>query len=525
MITTSKTGHSVIIEGPKSKLDELKSQIRQFLKLSSPIQSHLFIDLQQVANLPSLIPSNQITIKEAFSKKQPDVVLTAKAQNFMNVFGKSKEEEIKLPELPEAPMSLPEVRAKYQIQIREQRATLIIPENERSIVKTVKKYYDSARTQINPNRFQIALEQSNSFIFKIEKLDQTGQIDVMKIGDKLTEDQFINTLPRLLRLANTVEDLPYLSSFKKKAAQYLLASLPSPPTLPLNKIPEFHCEFIGQDYEIPSIDKFTEFTIQIPIYNATFLIEIFCEVLEEKEICNFVRDFFDQKTVYILSILSPFPVAFEYLEKNRMVQLTFADTSIASAHFIYQQVEFALKLFEKLPRYQATLINVDSLYYDAKRFLGISEKYGLSVIRGEDYDINGPAASFNVWILLNKTLQQDDSIIQKLDDEFRTIYEDIQMFLCDQCNHYFSKGYGGQCVRVEHFGERIPFDDGLMEHVTQVSDDYNIRTVNYSCCGEIDIDDSIGCCDMVFPHGHLPQKKDGQIISLSQFRTCHFQPQ
>ncbi|OHT06966.1 hypothetical protein TRFO_24842 [Tritrichomonas foetus] len=546
MISTSSSGRSVIIEGPKDSLNKLKKKLQTLLHSPDEIGENVFIELQTV--FKSLGPSSCVRttsdIMNAHLNKEK-VIYTNRAKEFLKKLGHNQDdakedEDLTIPEIPRGNLTLDEVKAKFGFkEIRSNVYEILIPDELSQNLLKAKRMMQNGEN-VESNRFSCledpADEQSILYNFD-HKIDpknvKNNTVVVRRSGRDKDEAHFIYTSLRLLRLYERENEGPVLNKFKRRVSNYLKniinSNSYSEPFDPL-KVPEFHTELIGKDILIPPVEHFTKFPVKLPIFETTFLIETFCEFQDKKHKCNFSKEFLDHKTIYLLSLLAPLPVALEYNNYENTATMTFADCSIpaanqndnaidqtgevVSAEFIYNQVSLAVNCFSRLPKITATFHNVDSFYFMPGNLFKISDQLDMPIVRGLDNNINGVSASFVVWAVPSSP---NDPKIEELNQFLKEQYDLIQLYFCDQCKKPYSKGFGGECSLTEHCGEQVRFDDGLLEHSTP-SLDGDIITVKYTCCGEVQ-KFSPGCNDMVFPFGHQmlidPASHNG--ISSSQF--------
>lgn len=527
MIKQLNSDHSVTIKGSKEELDNLKRKIANLLGINGPIGDNLFIELQSVFKA---LRNEQgqpytISVEEAFKRQNKKVEYTDNCKHFLSILGNKDEQQIELPKPPIGELSFEDVKSRFGFE-RDPKATrwyyINVPAELAETLKIVKKYYQPNEKE---NRFSIKedKENPNSIIYNFE-IASKDKIKLRRYVSDTDDEHFIFTALRLLCFYQSKNAGPILNLFKVRAANYLLNCLPSPTNLPLNKIPEFHCEFIDVDYGIPPIELFFKNPVRISVYQATFLIEIFCEIQESINKCSFDKPYLSHKHIYLLSILSPLPVAFEYISSDLNVELTFADTSIASADFIFNQVKFAMGIFSNLSQFYASFDNVDSLYWSSEKFITVYDRLGFSIVRGTDKNPTGKAATFEVWSILSKPEGSDGFQAQKdsIEHECSEIFDEIKLYKCDQCDQWFSHGFGGECSFCEHTGVRAPFPDTnemeKIEYVKEGNQLIPVKSVYYTCCGEKP-ENAPGCSEMVFPFGHKERVDDkGNQVSCSFYR-------
>ena len=509
MITTkSDSGSSITVEGPRAMIDNLKKKLRRLLKADKEIGDNIFIELQSEFRS---ISTSYNTGKDKSAEEAP--TFSEKSKNFLRALG-HKEEEVKasLPKIPTGAMTLDEAKAKFGfVEKGANRFLISIPETQKATVQSVKNFYNS-----NPKepRFSFIEDKfnDNSITYFFELLDD-GNVLVRRSKLDTDEYHFVFTTLRALCLFALKNADPFINRFRSRAALYLkygLSSIPEPFN-PL-RIPEFHCELIDKEYDIPPLKDFVKHSFSIPIFQALFLIEIFCEFQNKNHRCNFDKEFLNHKTIYLLSILAPLPVAFEYVSTDNTVTISFADCGIASASFVYNQLILALKIFPKLPLATFGFQNVDSVYLTPGNLFKISDDLEIAIMRGVDFNISGPCASFYIWAIPNSL---DNSQVEQLEAKLKTMYNDVQLFMCAHCEKLFSIGYGGECSISAHIGNQIKFPDGQYEHVNQDIDGEYI-TVNYECCGEVE-KYSPGC-NLIVYNDHLKAvNKDGIPLSTSGF--------
>ncbi|KAK8842613.1 hypothetical protein M9Y10_025472 [Tritrichomonas musculus] len=527
MIHRQNTDHSITIEGSKEVLDKLKEKISNLLGIRDSIGDNLFIELQSVFKPLKNEQGEPLTIsaKEALQSLNKTPEYTDNCKNFLQALG--NKEKPKLPKPPVGSLTFKEVLEKFGIQNPSERKVIIkVPDELKETLKNVKRYHEP---DDNEKLFSILEDQGNtkSFVYKFEIISD-NEVRIYRYFADKDDKHFIYTSLRLLCFYQAKELGPVLNLFKERAASYLINCLPAMPDKPLNQVEEFHCELIDIDYEIPPVELFFKNPVRISVYEAIFLIEIFSEIQDKHQRCNFDKPFLTIKTVYLLSILSPLPVAFQYIDKDRNVELTFADTTCASADFIFNQVKFAMGIFSRLPQFSAYFSYVDSIYWPSEKFITINEKIGLAIVRSTDTNRAGKTACFQVWSLLNKPIVGNDlSQVNILKQELHKIYDEIKLYRCDQCNQWFSTGFGGECVITEHPGFRIEFEDThqmeKIEYVQEGGKLVEMKFVNYSCCGEKP-ENAPGCYEMLFPNGHLKKEENGKEISCSDYKDNIFNP-
>lgn len=533
MIKHLNSDHSITIEGSKEKINDFKKKIAKLLKIEGTIDDNLFIELQSVFK-PRLNEQGErynISKEEAFKRQNKKVEYTDNCKRFLAALGNKDEQQLELPTPPIGNLSFEEVKKKFGFEKDTRPRTYIInvPADLTDTLQVVKKAYQPDEKE---NRFSIKedVANPNSINYNFEVVSN-DKLKVRRFNTDTDDQHFVYTSLRLLRFYQSQDSGPILNLFKERAASYLINCLNSPTDLPYAKIPEFHCELIEKNYDIPPIELFFKNPVRITIYQASFLIEIFCEIQDKSQKCNFSKTYLSHKDIYFLSILSPLPVAFEYIDSTADVELTFADTSIASADFIFNQVRFAMKIFDKLPQYYSTFFLVDSVYWPSEKFITVHERLGFAIIRGTDKDSTGKAATFPVWAILNKP--NDQSQIDAIKREMSEIYDEIKLYMCDQCSQWFSHGFGGECVIYEHMGSRVPFPDGefqgQMEKIDYVRDDDSgqiipVKSFYYECCGEKP-ENAPGCQEMLFPFGHIEKVNEaGQQITCSGFADQFYFP-
>lgn len=533
MIYHQNSNHSITIEGSKEEINNLKQKISRLLGTGDPISDNLFIELQSVfkAQLNKQGQPYTISVEEALKVQNKKPESTNNCINCLKILGNKEVQKIELPRPPIGDLPFDEVKNKFGfIPCNNPREYEInVPEDLIETFKLVKKSY---LPDEKGSRFSVKEDENDpkSILYNFEAISN-NKIKVRRSFADKDDEHFVYTALRCLCFYQSKSAGPILNLFKRQAAYYLLNCLPEPTDLPLNKIPQFHCEFIDQpDVRMPPVELFSKNPVRITVYQAMFLVEIFCETQDKYQKCNFNKPFLDRKTVYLLSILSPLPVAFELKKADTNVELTFADTSFASADFIFEQVRFAMGIFSKLPQFSASFNAVDSIYWPSEKFITVNERLGFSIIRGFDSISTGKAGTFQIWSILNKPLTDNDhSQLDAIKKECSTIYNEIKLYMCDQCDEWFSDGFGGECVIYEHEGNRTFFPGTQeMERVEEVQEGsqlVNMVTVYYECCGEKPLN-APGCCAMVFPSGHKQKLNDeNQPITCSSYAENVYIPE
>ena len=241
-------------------------------------------------------------------------------------------------------------------------------------------------------------------------------------------------------VANEEENLPQ----KRRAIDYLKNCLEIPPEKvdDPTSIEEFHPELIGKQCEVPPIENFTQLPIRLPFFHAAFLVECFAldQELSEQSSCN--KRFAREKTIYQLLLIAPLPVAFEIDPKTKETVLTFADTNVASAKLIHDQVVFAQGIFV-VKSIGAMFQKVDVRRFRLKKIQKISEKLGCAVLRSMDMETYLDAGNVMLYILPSKFGQiPRNKIKMVLDSEF----EEIQLFKCAKCGREFSLKSKEKCL-------------------------------------------------------------------------------
>ncbi|KAH0791638.1 hypothetical protein GPJ56_004485 [Histomonas meleagridis] len=391
---------------------------------------------------------------------------------------------------------------KYNIESNDgKRYTLTYGENEAA---TIDKTFNGK------NRYVVHEDNtdSNSLIYMFDLDSANKKIKIRRSPKDKNDTHFYTTSLSLLGLYSSNKIV--LNSFTKRAASYLSFSLENPfeftDDVDVSTIPEFLPDLIGKVYDPIEISSFTKLTFTIPIPKAIFIIEIYATNQPEEEKCNFNKIFMDKKYVYTLSILGTFPVLFEL--NGSSVNLSFADTSIATAETIKGQVELALNIFNNVKMDIARFINVDAFNYDIGYAQKMSRELGYALIRGDNIENEQSLGSFMIWCVPSAPGPEARN---KFEEKCRKDYEEIKMYLCSKCCKYISKGYSGECFLQEHLGEKIPFDDGKMEQ-TEYTPDGEITLVKYSCCGQIPkFMEAEGCSKMVFPCHMMTEQSPSQL--------------
>lgn len=252
---------------------------------------------------------------------------------------------------------------------------------------------------------------------------------------------------------------PRLTLFQQRCATYL-SICPEFPIYDLSdtsKVPELQPDKLGKEIEIPSIEQFTHepMTIDLPI--AIFLLEIFGTNQSKAEKCSINKEFMKSKKLYRLCLLPEYPVCIESIGGNK-AKLTFADTNIADAKTIKNQVAFALNVFSSVRVVSAQIINVDeSLNLDSIQKL--SDEINMALIRS-DVQESDSKFSFVIYGVPSLPGRKYRKIFE---DKVRTLFESNQLWECTNCHKIIRNSTRNvECVTVDEANnnEEIVFLNG-----------------------------------------------------------------
>lgn len=251
------------------------------------------------------------------------------------------------------------------------------------------------------------------------------------------------------------------------ALSYLRNAIDIPPQKIENpaEYPELHSELCNQDYEIPSIDQFDKFKMPVNPLQASFLIEIFCPNQQSTEKASYVKQYMTTKTVYTLLLIAPLPVCFEIDPTTQYCVISFADTTIASAQMIQEQVKFALGIFTAKICY-ASFNNVDCLQFSLESTQQLSESLDCAVLRSPNSSVSEGSGQFFLYFLPNVFGQAERSRIKnKVSTD---VYPSIQLFQCENCHKYVSQNSKEECfiAHPENPNEDMVFDSHTLTGIS-----------------------------------------------------------
>jgi len=95
---------------------------------------------------------------------------------------------------------------------------------------------------------------------------------------------------------------------------------------------------------------------------------------------------------------------------------------------------------------------------------------------------------------------------RSVNNQFQRLYDQYALRFCSQCYSLYIENDGTKCVENYHRGKRIPLEDDPDEmEVIEFDEETNepITIWNYTCCGEVCVEDHDGCAQRTNPsHKH-----------------------
>lgn len=338
---------------------------------------------------------------------------------------------------------------------------------------------------------------------KIHTYFEDGKFSV-RFGNLLKTEKKSEVITATLKalgftvLDDTVQLDIVLSDKQRSAAPFLRFSCENPGDKLDIATPEFRPDVYGKMKELPRISQFTKCAMQITTLCANFILECYCDNLEEEEKHRLNKRFMQEKTRYTLCILEPMPVAFELA--NGMVNVTFADTDVLSAEEIRKQVEFSMiALVKTIKLINITFKNIDCKNDPISEVKAFVRRTGHAILLSDLYDVwttNMPVGTFQVMILPNTPAAVVREDIWR---DMHKLFDQLRVYQCTGCHGFYSGGKNkacndGDCITgYIHLGERIPFeDDGEEVHEVYNADGSVDYYEYWSCCGER-LRDDVGC--------------------------------
>lgn len=210
--------------------------------------------------------------------------------------------------------------------------------------------------------------------------------------------------------------------------------------------PELHEELSDKEYPIPPIDEFNKLEMNVTLPMASFLVEIFCPDQSETEKYCYEKQFFKKKTIYKLLIYASLPVSIEpVFAPNNQPQsciIKFADTQIASAQVICDQIKFAIKIFYAKVCY-AVFKNVDIDHFKKSYLDKISRELDCAFLKTPNYYVYENRGCFYMYVLPNQFGEEARNKIRLvLQDVFTT----VQVFQCENCSKLVTNDNQERCV-------------------------------------------------------------------------------
>jgi len=243
---------------------------------------------------------------------------------------------------------------------------------------------------------------------------------------------------------------------------------------------------------------FTELPMEIDIIQASLLVEVMCGSIPPPKRCQLEKDFFENKTVYELSILVPLPVAFEF--KASKVIASFKSFSWVSATEARKQVEFALGIFNLCTITKISFFYIDYAgALDSTVFRELSNNTKIIFVKEKIVEDPKFFGGFSIRALIPKGKENEEYrsvFLQRINIIARSLY----VFKCDICKDLFSESIKSSCTNIFHSGQKVPFENGKMRKKFD-----GVEKERWTCCGIRDIDDK-GCESHEHPC-HIPSKE------------------
>lgn len=243
---------------------------------------------------------------------------------------------------------------------------------------------------------------------------------------------------------------------KYKALSYLKNCFDIPPT----KIddptlyPELLSNLSDKNYAIPPIGEFNKLEINVHCLMASFLVEIFCPNQLPDEQYRYEKRFFQQKTIYNLLIYASLPVSIETVVNNTnntsYCVIKFADTEIASAQVIHDQVMFALKTFQSTKTCCALYNQVDIEPLKPSYLKKLSDEFDCAFLKTSDFNVYENRGNFYLYVLPNQFGQEPRRKIHLI---LQNLFSNVQLFQCDKCRKLITSSNQEECV-IQSFDEQ-----------------------------------------------------------------------
>lgn len=267
----------------------------------------------------------------------------------------------------------------------------------------------------------------------------------------------------------------------------------------------------------PDINSFIVDVRRIPAVVASFIIELFHVSKENPHHVNkcMVRD-----SVHM--IYCPIPVYVRFLfNDDSTVSLKIANFSFLPANEVLKLLTALINSISDLPLMVTHFKDVDVEGFEndiIHSFAHKNRKDNQAVIlKSEDrLSDDGTYRSFDLYAaFLN---EPNDQILKNYHDSCEKIYFSIARRECLECHQIVSDAQkNDECVSYVHEGNRIPFDDGQMEHQSEDENGKPITLVRYSCCPEIEsvLDDPMSGCIAV-QHGNHKTARNSDLSSWTE---------
>ena len=189
--------------------------------------------------------------------------------------------------------------------------------------------------------------------------------------------------------------------------------------------------------------------------------------------------------------------------------LKFADYGGVEADEYLNHICWVLKFFQKQRCFKCFMKMICNNIITQQDMINYQDQ-GITVFKDPDTPTENPdVACTTIYYALGY-----GNSTQPFVDIGNELFRKAAVYLCARCGRMTCEP--GPCPPEEHFGHRIPFDDGEDVHISRVFNGVEIvsqRLVNYTCCGAV-VEGSIGCSPL---REHQFPSEPQEIISEMGF--------
>ncbi|KAH0795485.1 hypothetical protein GPJ56_000364 [Histomonas meleagridis] len=266
--------------------------------------------------------------------------------------------------------------------------------------------------------------------------------------------------------------------------------------------------------------------MKVPSSIVDFFIEAFVidQPYNMRFLCN--KTFPNEIT---LSAALPIPIPISFVSKEQgKTHLGFYDSETSSAKETQDLVSVALNTIFNRNYLVYEFHNIDREYFNPTTLRQIQEKCDIIMLykeippeedMHEEQEQDEGIFSVKLYIMKVNFTEEKEKLVK---NEIKALFEKVSLHECKICHNFFGIDDGSQCITHKHRGERIPFKNGEMEEYDADENGNFVQYVNYTCCGEIEINED-GCDPTPIYHENHIKNEETEFSVLKEIETKLFQ--